>query len=239
MLPKQPITLVEGLLTQPHAPRTDRARGQLGAHEVEVRFVDRGVGSTREPVTEVCFLRAAVRTDLGLHVIAQRDADVAEAAAGRGTDVIVGDPAFDRAFFVEAGPRDVVVALFDAPLRAQMLATRPVAIHTRDEGLVVERAGWLDDREALRALLGLGAVLLERVPRAFEEADQRALARGGYRASLSPSARDELRRDEVADVLARKTEREERRHRLGCIGAGAFFVLVLVLSGLAATLASE
>jgi hypothetical protein len=177
---------------------------------VEVRFVDRGVGSTRDPVTEVWFLRAAVRNDLRLHVIPQTLDDVDEIRHGRGTDVIVGDEPFDEAFFVEAGPVDVVVRLFDPTIRERMIALRPLGVHTHDDGLLREKSGWQDAR-TIRELVELGARVVDGVPRAFEEADRAAQSRTGYRTTVTVETLTDGRIREADEVGERRRERDAAR----------------------------
>lgn len=224
---KRPLEIVAGVLEDARETASDRARGRYGAHDVEVRFVDRGAGSTRDPYTEVWFLGAARRADLRLHVIPQTDDDARETAEGRGTDVIVGEPAFDAAFLVEAGPKDVVVRLFDAGTRSRMTKLRPIGVHTHTEGLLVEKAGWDNHRE-IGALIELGATIVESIPRAFDEADRAAQSRTGYRTTVTSQTLGEDRRSEVASVLEKKRAREDRRAQMGCLLAIAILVAVVV-----------
>jgi hypothetical protein len=228
---KRPIELVTGILEEAHEPASDRVRGRHGSHEVEIRFVDRGAGSSRDPYTEVWFLGAARRVDLHLHVIPQTHADVAEVAQGRGTDVILGDRAFDEAFFVEAAPRDVIVRLFDASLRERMTRLRPLGVHTRPEGLLVEKPTW-DNEAALGALVALGAHLVDAIPAAFTAADREVQSREGYRTTVSAEALGAERRDEVAIVAAKQRERDEHRARMGCILLGLLLLAISTVSSL-------
>ncbi len=226
---KRPIELVVGILESPSEPASDRVRGRFGAHEVEVRLVDRGAGSTRDPYTEVWFLGAAVRDDLRLHVIPQSVADVAEIDEGRGTDVLVGEPAFDETFFVEAGPEDVVVRLFDAQIRDRMKALRPVGVHTHADGLLIEKAGW-DHEAALGALVELGACIVDAIPEAFEAADRAAQSRTGYRATVTTDGLAEQRREEAASVGAKRRARASHRAYVGCVTAGALTLGVTIVA---------
>jgi hypothetical protein len=226
---KRPLELLTGILDDPKEMASDRVRGRFGGHDVEVRFVDRGAGSTRDPYTEVWFLGAAVRDDLRLHVIPQTADDVAEIAAGRGTDVVVGEPAFDEGFFVEAGPEDVVVRLFDATIRDRMKTLRPVGVHTHGDGLLIEKPTWENER-ALGALVELGAWIVDAIPEAFEAADRAAQSRTGYRTTLTTEGLTERRREEAATVGARRRERESHRATTGCLMAGAMMLAITIFA---------
>ena len=225
---KKPIELVTGFLDEISEPASNRVRGRYEGHDVEIRFVDRGSGSTRDPFTEVWMLRAATREDVLLHVIPQTQADVAEIAHGRGTDVVIGDRAFDDAFFVEAGPADVVLRLFDAPIREAMLAARPIGIHSHPDGLFLEQRGWIEYAAPLRRLVALGVRIVEALPLAVEAADRDAQSREGYRATVSPETLAEQRRQEVSDVAAKRNWREERRRMTGCMLTGALLLVVML-----------
>ncbi len=225
---KRPIEILEGVLEDAHQPKSDRVRGRFGTREVEVRFIDRGVGSTRDPYTEVWFLGAARRPDLRLHVIPQTTDDAEEVRQGRGTDVLVGDEAFDAAFLVEAAPADVVSRLFDPSIRERMMSIRPLGVHTHEEGLLVEKSGW-DNERFVRAMVETGDAVVTRIPIAFEEADRAAVSRAGYREMMSAEQREATRRGEVAAVLARKTERKRRRETIVWVTALVIVVVALVL----------
>lgn len=224
---KRPIEILEGVLEDAHQPKSDRVRGRFGTREVEVRFIDRGVGSTRDPYTEVWFLGAARRPDLRLHVIPQTTDDAEEVRQGRGTDVLVGDEAFDAAFLVEAAPAEVVSRLFDPSIRERMMSIRPLGVHTNEEGLLVEKSGW--DERFVRAMVETGDAVVTRIPIAFEEADRAAVSRAGYREMISAEQRDATRRGEVATVLARKTERQRRGETIGWVTALVIVFVALVL----------
>lgn len=226
---KRPIELVQGLLEGAKEPASNRVRGRFGARDVEVRFVDRGVGSTRDPYTEVWLLGAAVRADLRLHVIPQTRADVDEIAHGRGTDVIVGERGFDEAFFVEAAPAEVVVRLFDATIRERLIALRPLGVHTHDDGLLLEKPGW-QDGPALRGLLEIGAHLVEAIPRAFEEADRAAQSRSGYRTTVTVETLTDRRMREADTVGEKRRARERRRAEMGCVLAGGTMLAVAIFA---------
>ncbi len=226
---KRPVELVRGLLEDAKETASDRVRGRFDAHEVEVRFVDRGAGSTRDPYTEVWFLGAAVRDDLRLHVIPQTSDDVAEIAEGRGTDVVVGEPAFDEAFFVEAGPEDVVVRLFDATIRDRMKSLRPLGVHTHGDGLLIEKPTW-ENEAVLGALVELGAWIVDGIPEAFEAADRAAQSRTGYRTTITTEGLAEQRREEAASVGAKRSARASHRAYVGCVTAGALTLGIAIVA---------
>lgn len=227
---KRPTELLRGILESPSDIASDRVRGRFAGHDVEVRLVDRGAGSTRDPHTEVWFLGAAVRDDLRLHVVPQTADDVSAAAAGAGTDVVTGDRAFDDAYFVEAAPADVVTRLFDDTIRATMTRLGPLAVHTRDEGLLVERAGWLDDATTVGALVALGGLLVDEIPRAFVDADRAAQSRTGYRVTTTREALADERREQVAEVMARRDLRARRQRMVGCLLGLFVFAAAIVVA---------
>jgi len=226
---KRPIELVAGLLEGAKEPASDRVRGRFGGRDVEVRFVDRGVGSTRDPFTEVWLLGAAVRDDLRVHVIPQTQADVDEIAHGRGTDVLVGERAFDEAFFVEAAPADVVVRLFDPAIRERMIALRPLGVHTHEDGLLLEKSGWQDGL-TIRGLVELGARLVEAIPRAFEGADRAPQSRTGYRTTVTVETLTDRRIREAGGVGEKRRARERHRAEMGCLLAGGIMLAVTIFA---------
>lgn len=225
---KTPLEIAEALLDAPRSDASDRARGTFAGVEIELRFVDRGAGSTRDPYTEVVVVGAAVRPDLVLHVIPQTARDAADVAAGHGTDVRLGDSAFDDAFLVEAGPEDVVRLLFRPKVRVGMMAVRPIGVHTTPDGLMVEKSGWIEDAELLRPLVALAAGIAGRVPEAFEAADRERLASRGYRDAPQHPLGEEQRRAEVEGVKQRKKARERLNFERGCMMALVIFALVIV-----------
>ncbi|AKF10824.1 hypothetical protein [Sandaracinus amylolyticus] len=232
--------LAAGVLDDVSAREHDAARGTFDGLDVEIRLVDRGVGSSRDPWTEIVVLGQAVRDDLHLGVIAQTDRDAKDVEEEQlGTDLVLDDPQFDPVFLVEAGPADVVKSLLDARVRKQMLALKPLGLHTRPEGLVLDKPSWLEDPKVVRALVILAVAITRRVPHAFEAPDRDARSRSAYRDGPSATSMGRSRRDEVADVKARKQLRDERNAQRGCYTVIAILAIVAILSMLSLIFAQE
>lgn len=230
---KEPVELLDGVLTHLESPHSGVARGHAGGHVVEVRMVDRGHGSTHVPFTEV-WVRPAPPDTIFLHVIPERRVDKDDVERGLGTDLELGDAAFDAMFLVEAAPADVVAHLFDGSLRDAMRALHPVGVHTREPsakhpgGLLVEKPSWVKEPEAMRALTELALRVTRRIPRAFEHAQEVRRAKQGYRGD-APSHDP---RAEIAAVRAGLTERRKTQSARSCGIAAAVIVLGILLSAL-------
>lgn len=226
---KSPLVLVSGFLEEPISDKSDRARGRLGDHVIEIRFIDRGVGSTRDPYTEVFVLSAPRTRALLLEVAPQKGTDPRDVDQGLATDVMLGDHAFDQAFLVEAAPAEVVRELFDARIRQAMLRLGPLGVCTRLEGLLVEKSTWISDPAVLESLARLGAALAERIPVAFEAVERARLAKSAYRDG-PPVARDvAAEQREIGDVHERRKLRQARDFRVGCLTSLAILVAASLL----------
>ncbi|MCC6873155.1 MAG: hypothetical protein IT378_02510 [Sandaracinaceae bacterium] len=228
------LDIATSLLERTERVKSDRVRGFRGDHEIEVRFVDRGAGSTRDPYTEVLVLDRT-RDDLHLSIVRQTDYDMAYVRRGLGTDLEVGDAIFDELFLVEAAPADVIPHLLDGATRALLQEWQPIGVKTleaKDDqpgGLLVEKPTWLGTPQAIEAMLAIAVHIVDRIPLAFAQADRARAERHGYRGT-SPAEDD--RRAEVASLKKKQKERHDARVRLGCLGLLAFFVLLAIFTAL-------
>ena len=234
------LDIATSLLERPERVKSDRVRGFRGDHKIEVRFVDRGAGSTRDPYTEVLVLDGG-RDDLYLSIVRQTDYDVAAVRRGRGTDLEVGDAIFDELFLVEAAPADVIPHLLDGATRALLQEWQPIGVKTleaKDDqpgGLLVEKPTWLGTPQAIEAMLTIAVHIVERIPLAFAQADRARAERHGYRGA-GPAEED--RRAEVASVRQKEKARLEDQAWKGCLGV-AIFVAALVILSVVLALATE
>jgi hypothetical protein len=210
------------------------ATGRRRGRTVTFRSALRGAGSYSEWWTEIdtpcgdAPLRLALRPQTP-----QEEGLVARELA---IDLPLGDPAFDSAFIVEAGPADVVRALLDADRRERLLALRPVGLVTVGGCLRLEKEGHLEAPEKIRAAVDLLLDLAEGVPDAVAAADDAARARAGYRDHPAQAAAIEtVRAAEVAKVGAVQLAREEHHRRTALAILLGVFLLVAVEVVLAAS----
>jgi hypothetical protein len=96
------------------------AYGELGDANVWFRYVVRGSGKHKQYWTEV---EAEIPPQYPLRLFVRKHGFFDQGKIDRGdmVDVILGDPAFDNAFLVEAAPADVARILLDARERAYLL----------------------------------------------------------------------------------------------------------------------
>ncbi|MBL8680862.1 MAG: hypothetical protein JNK05_16905 [Myxococcales bacterium] len=231
---KSTLEIASLLLDSAHSPAGDRARGTFAGVPVELRFVDRGVGSYTDLYTEIVVLGAGVRRDLHLAVVPRREKHAGYVNEGLATHVRLGDAAFDDAFLVEAAPADVVRALMDEDARRAMLSHGRVGLHTTTDGLMIEREAWMDEPDEIRPLIALAVRIAANVDGAFLAADRAQAERAGYRTGPIADL-DAARRQEVAVVKERQSEREDREQTRSLFAVFAIFaVLALIASAVAA-----
>lgn len=130
-------------------------------------------------------------------------------------DVLVGDPAFDRAFLIEAAPAQIARRLLSTPVR-QLLASYDAAVlttETLDERPVLHLAAptWLPEQRITAAVSTLVSVSLE-VRTVYATIDAAALRGSGspYRPQLDDAQVDAQRAnlaDEVAHIDALRAKR--------------------------------
>jgi hypothetical protein len=116
-----------------------------------------------------------------------RDADDAH--------VLVGDRVFDDAFVVSIAPRAVAAALLDERTQSALLSLHPVAVRQCAGGLLLEKPGYLEDRQQLAAAIGLVAAMTARAAEATSQLAAGTSYRGEGRVT------GEARRSEMTTLL--------------------------------------
>jgi hypothetical protein len=242
MSPLPPRATLEALAVRLSAkppPETD-LEVNVGGVSVLVRYVLREAGSSSFKSTEVAVRPGKLPgpgVNLLMDVQEAKQVDPGDVRAGRIRDLVLGDAAFDDAFVVEAGPRDVIQELLDADVRREMLALRPVRLCTTREFVVLlERTDWVDEVEVLERMARLAAHLALRIGPSGEEAVERR-RRGaevaGYR--QGPPSREIILAERDADMRALEAQRAKLAQRTKRIALGVTFV---VLAGIGAVLAA-
>jgi hypothetical protein len=202
-------------------------RGSFEGVQVTVRMVVRGVGSYSERFTEVA--AATNAQGLSLSLRPQTESELSDVGQGLAVDLILNDTAFDAAFIVEAAPNDVVTRVLDDGIRSMLLRVRPGEVVTREGFIQVDKEDWIDDRDALTAVIQLAAALARRIPIAKDEAS-RSAATGGYRgdddaARVAAEAREaELLR---LEAVKRARADAERKKNLALV---LLIVLLLIIA---------
>ena len=133
-------------------------------------------------------------------------------------DVDLGDPAFDRAFLVEAAPADVARILLDAPIRDLVAAERVVELSTVDVAgqpvLKLSTRRWVETSSEAVRMIDATTRIASRVREAFAEAHASVpIADTGspYRAIAAPQLdRANEWRAEVETVRALRANRIAR-----------------------------
>jgi hypothetical protein len=166
--------------------------------------------------------------------------EAAEVRSGRLRDIILGDPAFDDAFIVEAAPRDLLELVFDAAVRTEMLALLPLRIFSSEElAIEIEREGWIEDVEVLERLTRLAARLggsIGPAAHAAAEARRAAPVKGGYRDG--PPTPEEIEQERDEDLRALGAQREQRQRRDRRIAMGAILAVFVAIGAVIATVAA-
>jgi hypothetical protein len=166
---------------------------------------------------------------LSLALRQQTEGERAHIAAGRGTDVQLGDRAFDDAFIVESAPADVVRELLDAPIRRRLLALRPFTIEPLGSGFRIEKSGWVDEAAIAEEMIDLGAAIAERVPASLAHVETQRFT--SYRVPRVDAGTAADRRDaEIAAVVDRTEARKKHNQLVGCMAMLAVIAISLVLA---------
>ena len=179
-------------------------------------------GGRGNPVHTVCMVSLPQAPRFLLELRKQTGEELEQVRAGRAVDVLVGDPAFDDAFIVEAAPADVAKKLLDADTRRMLLAMQPVRVGVAKGALWIDVIGAVGHVAIAKSMLELVLALARKIgelPRALAEERMATEAReapgAAYRGATpesastvevwSPAAEKEI----AALVLARK-RREQR-----------------------------
>jgi len=174
--------------------------GSVDGTTVTVEFVSDDVHDLTLRGTEVNVPYTPGTTKIRLNVRWGQGHFARDLREGLYQDIVLGDPAFDEQYLVDAAPEDVVRELLDAPTRALLLAGA-YRIWSRKDTLLVERSEWTEDLGALAEHVALAIDLVRRLEpaeRAAREKQQRE-GLGTYR-TLKTDA--EVDAERVADLEA-------------------------------------
>jgi hypothetical protein len=104
---------------------------------------------------------------------------------GRAIDLVMGDPAFDDAYIIEAAPSDVARALLDQKARAELVALHPCRLTALSHELTWQKERCVDDALDVRRVVELcvsAAERLQSLPAELHEREMaQAFAHAGYR----------------------------------------------------------
>lgn len=199
--------------------RSDRvARGTRAGIPIEVRFALRGTGYERTSYdrrwTEI-EVQLPHGYALSLYVRRHEWTDPLLIERGAMVDIELGDPAFDRAFLVEAGPARIARIVLDSSVRRVLVSHDAAALTTESlDGRPVLRLSvrtWLSHDAiagAIDVLVGVSAGLRD----AYAAIEAAALRDSGspYRPELDDAQVDAQRSalaDEVASVARIRSTR--------------------------------
>ncbi|MCB9559686.1 MAG: hypothetical protein H6708_04700 [Kofleriaceae bacterium] len=158
-----------------------------------------------------CPLPARLRVTLQLQ--RHEPGDHRERAAGRLTDVAVGDDAFDARFLVEGAPADVIRRALTPELRGFLMAQRAPLITTTPGRLTLEVDAALGDLEAHAEAARVTARLVAGLQTAAEAIDASvAMAYGGdpFRGMPDDAPVRAARAARVAEVTRIDRQRADR-----------------------------
>ena len=176
------------------------ATGTLHGFPLELRLTTRGSGSAKTKWTEVDAL-LTLPAEFVMFIRPQSRLDSFLVRRGLAVDVVLDDPAFDKAFLVEAAPAEAIHRMLDDHTRSRLLMLRPDSVESCDVGLRLSKEGWESGSKEIRQLLELAALLARRLHAAFQELERAGRAPGGlYRGR--PNAQLDLERSaQKAHVL--------------------------------------
>jgi len=209
-------------------PSDPTLSGRIDGLAVTFRLIGSGSGSNSQGWTECEVATSTAELDIALRP--QTRGEERWVDKGLARDVVVGDDEFDDKFIVEAAPADLAKRALDEGIRAELLTHHPVEVKSRPEGLLVNKQGWIEEPEAIRAFAEMCAHLASSMQEAVADAhqdDQRDDAQAGYRGA-SPKAQREsgleaCQQTDELKALRKKREKTESTHVL----------IIFVLLGLA------
>ncbi len=213
---------------------SSKAWGSRFGPKTTVELATRGSGSNAETWTHI-HVELPAAYPLALHIRRHVGGDRQLVDRGKMVDVIVGDPAFDQAFLVEAAPADVVRELLDVELRGLIASYTDVDLETIEDGDGTRsfRIGirpWLQEVDQVRRPVELMAKLGSRVRDAYAKADaaiEQPLAGDPYRPVVDARPVLEAQAAREAEVGKVKAMREGRAAKARVIA-----MMTLVLIGL-------
>ncbi len=220
---------MEGVEIDPSEPVVS---GQIDGLEVTFRLVTRGSGSSAESWTECEVAMATDQLDITLRP--QTRAEERWVNKGLARDLLVGDEGFDDKFIVEAAPVELAKQALGPDIRAELLAQHPVTVKSRPEGLLLEKRGWVEAPEAIRAFATMGAHLatnMETVVAQARQDDQREAALVGYRGAEPEAQRagEDEARQETDELKALRERRQQAEKTRNAIMIGLFLAGLLAM----------
>lgn len=129
-------------------------------------------GGRGNAVHTMCSVRLEQAPHFLMELRRQTGDELEQVRAGRAIDVVVGDPAFDDAFIVEAAPADVAKKLLDADTRRGLLAMQPLRLGVSKGTLWIDVIGVVGHVAIARSVLELVLAMARRIgelPRALAE----------------------------------------------------------------------
>lgn len=216
----------------------NRATGVHHGVATRFAFTKRSSGKSSENWTEIT---AELPAKYPLEIFVRRHAWLDHGKIERGTmvDVVLGDPAFDDAFLVEAAPADVARILIDAPARSLLAGEPVVELSTTDvDGqrvLKLATRRWIETSSEAVRLIDATTLIASRVRDAFAQADAAVpVAETGspYRAIAAPQL--DRANDRSAEVETVRALRAERRVRGTALAFGLVIAAILAAVAMAA-----
>jgi hypothetical protein len=211
------------------------AYGEVGGANVWFRYVVRGSGKHKQSWTEV---EAEIPAQYPLRLFVRKHGFFDQSKIDRGdmVDVIVGDPAFDNAFLVEAAPAAVARILLDARERAYLLELSErlwleiTSEHDAVAGIKLSVRTWVMDLpDATRAIEAMVAIAgrVRDAYAAVERATPVADVGTPYRPMLDDSAAKEAADARFAEVLRVDAAQTRRQAHDQFIAVVVIFCLVV------------
>lgn len=218
-----------------------RAWGEIGDAQIAFRLTTRGSGKSTTYWTEVD-AELPDKYPLRLFVRKHGWGDSGKVERGEMVDVVVGDPAFDEQFLVEAAPAEIARILLDPRERSYLLSLAHRlhfdinTMHT-DAGEPIIRLAvrqWIFDiNDAMRACESMAAIA-GRVRDAYAAVERELEAKDAgspYRPMLDDTpAREaaERRLAEVARVDEVRTHRAARAQLVTTVALVVFAIVAMV-----------
>lgn len=248
------VVLIASSMNRQRRETLVAAMRELEATDVQARrfglnAVVRGVpvrwdvlgGGRGSPVHTVCSVRLERPPHLLMELRRQTGDELEQVRAGRAVDVVVGDPAFDDAFIVEAAPAEVAKKLLDADTRRMLLAMQPLRLGVSREALWIDVIGVVGHVAIARSMLELVLAMVRRIgelPRALAEermvADAREAPSGAYRGTTPESASavevwSPAAESEIAALLLARKRRTQRTWMTMAAGIAVWLTFSLAM----------
>ena len=228
-----PLTTAAAALAGASDPGRNEATGR--AHDVPVTFrlALRRAGKSTIAWTEIDSVADSGDLVLSLRPESEREHRVV--AEKLAVDLQTGDAAFDAAFVVEGAPKDLIIPLLSADVRARLLAVGGVTITQWKDGLRLEQRGYMVDPERIRAAIEAIATLSAALPGAREQAARAVAEREGtdYRGEVSADREQAVVAARALEVAQVKGVQQERARVVGRRRALLMLVWVAIVAAAA------